>query len=97
MFMATRLRAIWSCGLSNPCAGAHEAEESVLTLYGDGNAFLRGLKQRRNESSRSQAADVWDVSELPGTARRTMAGRNASEAVFGSSLTAWLTWLIIWS
>jgi hypothetical protein len=43
--------------------------------------FPRGLKQRRNESSGSRAADVWDVSELPGTVRM-MAGSNASEAVF---------------
>jgi hypothetical protein len=96
MFMATRLRTIWSCGLSNPCPVRTRQRKRTHAIW-RWNAFLRGLKQRRNESSRSQAADVWDVSELSGTARRTMAGSNASEAVFGSSLTAWLTWLIICS
>jgi hypothetical protein len=41
------------------CPGADQAEESVLTPYIAGNAFLRGFKQRRSrEDLLDEIADV---------------------------------------
>jgi hypothetical protein len=91
--MAARLRTIWSSWVEQLCPHADQAEESILTLYVDGNAFLGGLKQRRNESPGAGLPMLGCQRIARCGAPDDGAGSNASKAAFGSTLTAWLMWL----